>query len=247
VKVLVLRAEPSGSRTRHALELLGHEAVAAPLFQIVAVAGKKLPPPQLHRTYEIVIAASANAFAMLAPESRAALHGLPAMVVGTRSAEMAEGLGLRLACPPYRTAQALAAALDENTPPGPILYLAGQDRGPEIEAVLRRTGCDFNVAEVYAAKAVRALPESATAALQSGEIGAVLHYSTRSAKVYIELAKSAGLLIEALAPEQLCLSAGVARPLEEAGAKCLRIARLPDECELLSLLPSRAVGEAGSS
>jgi uroporphyrinogen-III synthase len=237
VKVLVLRAEPSAGRTGRALELLGHEAVLAPLFEIVAVSGGRLPSSRPHRSYGIVIASSANVFAMLAPESRANLRGLPAMVVGARSAELAEALGLHLAHPPYRTAEALAAALAENAPE-PILYLVGRDRGPEIEASLRSAGREFDIVEVYAAKAPAALPENARAMLQGGEIGAVLHYSNRSARIYVELASEATLLKEALAPEQLCLSAAVARPLAEAGAKRLRIAGLPEEHALLSLLRS---------
>jgi uroporphyrinogen-III synthase len=245
MKVLVLRAEPSASRTRERLALLGHEAVVAPLFEIVAVRGGIVPLLRSSRPYGTVIAGSANAFVMLAPEGRAQLSGLPALVVGARTAEMAKGLGVLLAAPPYHTAQELAAALEEQVLLEPILYLAGHDRTLDIETALRGARRDFDLVEVYDARAAPALPETAQAALRCGEIDAVLHYSRRSADVYVELASSAALLPEALAPRQLCLAAAIAKRLESAGAPRLRVARLPEESELLSLLEAGPDDESG--
>jgi uroporphyrinogen-III synthase len=240
VKVLVLRAEPSATRTRRALAALGHEAVLAPLAAIVALAGGGIPPGEDGRPYGAVIAASASALAMVAEESRPLLAGLPAMVVGARTAEMARELGLHLPWPIYRTALDLAAALATNRPQGPVLYLVGRERRPEIEAALRRHAPEFRLVELYAARTAERLPESAGSGLRLGEIGAVLHYSARSADAYVKLATREGLLVEALAPLQLCLSAAVGRPLAAAGAPRLRISPAPDEAHLLALLQGPA-------
>jgi uroporphyrinogen-III synthase len=236
VKVLVLRAEPAASRTKRALERLGHDAILAPLFELAPIAGDRFRRGAAPRSYAAVIAASANAFTMLDADRRTALSGMPAMTVGTRTAKAARALGLRLPWPIYRTARELGAALAAEPPPEPILYLTGRERRPEIEAALRRGPYDFDLVEIYAAMAVPALPAAASSALERGDVGAALHYSARSAQVYVELARREGRLDAALRPRQLCLSAAVARPLEAAGAKRVSLASAPEEVPLLSLL-----------
>jgi len=240
MKVLLLRTQPAAQRTARALARLGHEAVLAPLLEIEAVAEGRLPPPEAGARYGAVIGASANAFAHLHAESRARLAGLPALVVGTRTAQAARAAGLRLARPAFRDAQALgeglAQALAATPLTGTLLYLAGRERRPEIEAALRREKGAFVLAEIYAACIVPALPGAAAAALRQGQLGAVLHYSERSARAYVALAGAAGLLAQALAVRQLCLSQTIARPLLATGAASVGIAASPDERHLLALL-----------
>lgn len=234
MKLLVLRAQPAASRTARALERLGHKVIVAPLSEIAPVDGGQLPTPTT--PYAAVIAASANAFAALRAESRAALADLPAMLVGARTAQAAETLGLRPLRPIFRTARELAAVLHETAPPGHILYLTGRDRRAEIETALRKSRRAFTLVETYAARIVQALPPAARTALRRGGVEAVLHYSARSARAYVALADAQGLLTQALAPVQLCLSAAVAQSLEAAGATLVRVAAAPDERHLLALL-----------
>ncbi len=232
----MLRAQPACGRTARALTLAGHEAVIAPLFEIAPLASEQLQVRASDAPYGSVVAASPNAFTMLEARSLAGLAGLPAMLVGSRSAELAQALGLRPSRPVYRTARELAAGLKAQPPPGPILYLAGRDRRPEIETALRRSGRAFRLVEVYAARIVAALPAAARAALGRGEIDAVLHYSARSARAYLALADREGLLAQAVQPLQLCLSPAVAQALTVAGAKRVKIAASPEETQLLALL-----------
>jgi uroporphyrinogen-III synthase len=234
MKVLVLRPEPGASRTAEALASLGHEAVLAPLSEIVPVDDGFVPLPPPGSPYRCVVAASANAFTMLDSESRDALYELPALVVGAQTAAAAEAVGLRPVELTYGTAAELAEALATSAPSGHLLYLAGRDRKPEIEAALE--GHSFTLAVVYAANLVTALPIAARRALRAGPLDAVLHYSARSARAYVELAEKADLKQAALAPTQLCLSAAIAETLAQAGASDLRIAATPDEDNLLALL-----------
>ena len=46
----------------------------------------------------------------------------------------------------------------------------------------------------------------------------MLHFSRRSAEAYVDAARAAGLLANALKPIHFCLSAQVAEPLAQAGA-----------------------------
>jgi uroporphyrinogen-III synthase len=235
MRVLVLRAAEAATRTRGELERLGHEAILAPLFDIVPTA-HALPQAMAGSPFGTLIAASPNAIAMLDTRARPALAGLSALVVGERSAKLARDFGLRLRIPACATASELALAIEQSPPPGPVLYLAGADRRPEIEAAMTRVKLDFTLVETYAARSVSALAEAAGLALRRGEVDAVLHYSPRSAETYLSLAGRAALIPQAVSPMQLCLSAAVAEKLEAAGARKLRIAASPREDELLRLL-----------
>ena len=239
MNVLVLRAQPAAAGTARVLARLGHQAVVAPLI-VIGPAAARLARQLTETPHAAVIAASTTALDLLDAESRAAISGLKALVVGRRTEAAAAALGLDLAAPSFRTAAALAAALEaalrELAPKGPLLYLAGHDRKPEIEAALRRGAHRFTLAEVYAAKIVAKFPGAAVTALRQGDIDAVLHYSARSAAAFFRLAGEAGIGAEALNPRQLCLSAEVAQPLITAGAKRVESAHLPDEAHLLALL-----------
>ena len=88
--------------------------------------------------------------------------------------------------------------------------------------------------EAYEARAVESLPETAIAALRSGQIGAALHYSRRSADLVVRLAGEAGLASELRAFPHLCLSADAAAPLASIAATL--VAGDPSEDALLALL-----------
>ncbi|SED08129.1 uroporphyrinogen-III synthase [Rhizobiales bacterium GAS188] len=238
MKILVLRPQPAAARTARALARSGHEAIIAPLIVIAPAPGSRLLPLPADSTYAAVIAASANALAMLDAESSARLAGLPALLVGARTARAAAAIGLRPLAPAFRTARELAAALPDLPLRGPLLYLTGHDRRPEIETALRQGRYAFTLAEVYSADIAPRLPPIAETALRQAGLDAVLHYSARSATAYIGLAREAGVLDQALTPLQLCLSAEVAQVLLAAGASRVEIPASPDEAHLLALLGS---------
>ena len=88
---------------------------------------------------------------------------------------------------------------------------------------------------IYRAIAATGLPPAAAEALASG-IDGVLHFSRRSAEAYVDAARAAGLLANALKPVHFCLSAQVAEPLAQAGAADIRVAERPNEAALVALI-----------
>jgi uroporphyrinogen-III synthase len=68
------------------------------------------------------------------------------------------------------------------------------------------------------------------------EIEAVLHYSRRSARAFLEAARAGGVEISALALPQCCISATVAAILRDAGASQVTAAASPDENALFEAL-----------
>jgi uroporphyrinogen-III synthase len=89
---------------------------------------------------------------------------------------------------------------------------------------------------VYRAVAAEALAADVQAALTAGAIDGVLHYSPRSAAVFLGCARRAGLERAVLSVAHYCLSAAVAAPLVAAGAATVGIAPAPDEAALLRLI-----------
>jgi uroporphyrinogen-III synthase len=65
-----------------------------------------------------------------------------------------------------------------------------------------------------------------------------LHFSRRTAGIYLDCARGAGLLVRALTPSHYCLSEQVAEPLRAAGAARIAIAARPEEMALIDLVPS---------
>ena len=118
----------------------------------------------------------------------------------------------------------------------PLLYLAGADRTGDVAGVLTEAGVPVETAVVYRAVMVKELPMAVRTALAAGAIDGILHFSRRSADVYVKCALSARMLDSALAPTQYCLAPQVAEPLAAAGAKKIAVAPRPEEAALLDLL-----------
>jgi uroporphyrinogen-III synthase len=96
-------------------------------------------------------------------------------------------------------------------------------------------GVDLQIVETYLAREISSLGEDAGRALRAGELDAVLHYSRRSAGLFIALAQGAGLWVEAAKLRHFALSPDVAEPLATAGAR-IHVAAHPDEDHLFALL-----------
>jgi uroporphyrinogen-III synthase len=80
------------------------------------------------------------------------------------------------------------------------------------------------------------LPRETSEAFAANGVEAVLHYSRRSARAFLEAARAAGVEISALAVPQCCISANVASILRDAGATQVMVAAAPDENALFDLL-----------
>jgi uroporphyrinogen-III synthase len=100
--------------------------------------------------------------------------------------------------------------------------------------VLPSAGTRVDTVVIYRAVADTQLPREVEAAFAAHEIDGVVHFSPRTAAAFITAA--AALAPAALALPQFCLSAAVAKPLQAAGARDLRIAARPDEAALLELI-----------
>ncbi len=233
VQVLITRPAEAGARTAVALAAHGWRAVLAP---IMAVAATGAPWPL--GVVDAVVATSAHAFEQLAGGDLPRLEVrrlMPLFLVGERTAAAATAAGFAGRAWVAPDAERLVDLVAEALPSGRrLLYLAGRDRKPALEAALPRLEQNLEILEVYEAQPVDRLDPGAIAAIAEGRIAAVLHYSHRSAALFCALATAAGA--DASGPVHVCMSADVAAPLAEAGYPRIETAAAPEEGAIVAVL-----------
>ena len=179
--VALFRARDDAALSVARLRKLGFRAISAPVIEIAPVRVRAA-----HKRYDAVVASSARAFAGGAIAEAAS----PLYVVGARTARAAEAIGWPPAAPPARDAARMVEILRRDLPRGAsVLYLAGRDRKPTLEASLGEYALE--VVEAYAAEARLSWRAPEIRALASCD--AALHYSRRSAGLAARLAESSGL------------------------------------------------------
>ena len=118
----------------------------------------------------------------------------------------------------------------------PLLYLAGADLARDLAGELGERGFTVVTQTTYRMVAVSSLPPEVCDAFAAHGIEAVLHYSRRSARAFLEAARGAGVEITALAIPQCCISDAVASVVRDAAAAQVMVAATPDENALFEAL-----------
>jgi uroporphyrinogen-III synthase len=233
MRLLITRPASEGARTAAALESQGHETLLAPLLRIEWLAADFGPGP-----WDGVIMTSANAArAACEHPRRDELLPLKLFTVGRSTAQAARACGFRDVVSADGDVSDLLNLLRQSPPPASrLLYLAGADRSVDLSATLAAAGMQVDTAVMYQAFAETQLPREAETAFAAHEIDGVLHFSPRTAAAFV--AAATAIAPSALAIPQFCLSEAVAKPLQAAGARDLRIAARPDEAALLELIRS---------
>ena len=227
MRLLLTRAAADAARTAARLDAMGHTVLVSPVIEMVAT---QAPWPR--GVVDGVVASSAQAFAVAgtepSPETR---RVIPLFLVGERTAASAREAGFLGAATIGETAADLCGRIGRMPRPGRLLYLAGRDRKPELEAGLSAMATDLVVSEVYRAQATGALDPVAREALEGGRVDGVLHYSRRSAALFCRIAP------DSMRPlRHFALSEDTAVPLREAGCVAVRVAEAPTEAALLALV-----------
>lgn len=236
--VLLTRAVDEAARTAAKLAENGHSAILSPVLDMVPT-GAEWP----RGVIDGVLATSAQAFELFSdapdwplPEAR---RLMPLFVVGARTLDAARERGFEGAALVAPDARALAASVTAHVAASSrLVYLAGRDRKPDLEKEVTGAGIGVETIEVYAAQAAESLSEEAEALIAAGEIGAVLHYSKRSAEIFVGLARQSGLEVVDLV--HIAISADAAAPLRRAQFKDVYIAEEPNEQMMLRLVTALA-------
>ena len=233
MRLLITRAAAEGVRTAAALQQQGHTILLAPLLRIETLAPDFSPGP-----WDAVIMTSANAArALRGHPRRDELLPLKLFAVGRTTAQAAQACGFRDVVSADGDVSDLLNLLGESPlRTGRLLHLAGADRTVVLSAALAPAGTHVDTVVIYRAVAEARLPDEVESAFVARRIDGVLHFSARTAAAFVTAAAAVGPT--ALGLPQFCLSAAVAKPLQAAGARDLRIAARPDEAALLDLIGS---------
>jgi uroporphyrinogen-III synthase len=237
--VLVTRPHPDNETTAATLRARGFDVLLAPILQFEPLAFQD----DLDAGYGAVIVTSANALRGFEqhPEGRRLL-ALPLFAVGEHTAAAARRVGFGTVSVSNGgvsglrddvVARAKAGELDSASP---LLYLAGADLARDLAGDLGARGFSVVTHTTYRMKPVSDLPREACEAFAANQIDAVLHYSRRSARAFVDAARAGGVEISALAIPQCCISDAVASTVRDAGATQVLTARSPDEVALLEAL-----------
>lgn len=241
MRLLVTRPQQDAQRTAAALSRQGHQVEIAPLMRIAPVADAALGSGP----WSGLIFTSANAVrAVEGLASAAALAGLPAFAVGERTAAVARAAGFGNVVAgggdALQLTQAVRAWAAAEGGRDRLLYLAGEELSHDLAAMLAPDGAIVHTVTVYRAVPAERFPAALDAALAAGAIEGVLHFSRRSAEVFLDCARAAGVLTQALRASHYCISQQAAAPLMAGGAARVQVAARPDEAALLALIGAGA-------
>ena len=237
--VLVTRPHPDDEATAGALRARGFEVLQAPML--------RFEPVPFHddadARYGAIIVTSANALRAIAPHlAGSRLLKLPLFAVGEHTASAARDAGFG----EVMTAKGDAAALRDLVlasvktkqlkKAATLLYLAGADLARDLAAELGEKGFTVVTHTTYRMIPASSLPREICDAFVANRIEAVLHYSRRSARAFLDAARSGGVEISALALPQCCISSAVASILRDAGATQVTAAAEANENALFEAL-----------
>jgi uroporphyrinogen-III synthase len=238
--LLVTRPEPDAERTASVLRARGHRVTIAPLLRAETIPGADFGGGP----FAAVVMTSANAARAIADHPRREeLLALPVFTVGRHTAEAAGAAGfsnVASADGGWRELVRLVASNTTTKAKGAtrLLYLPAERPAGDVAGVLTALGRTVETVVLYRTVANPDAARQLRAAFADAVDG-VLHYSPRSAQAFLAAARSAGALEAALKATHYCLSAGIAAPLEAAGATMVRVARRPKEAALVELLSFR--------
>jgi uroporphyrinogen-III synthase len=237
--VLVTRPHPDDEATAAALRAKGFEVMLAPMLRFEPVAFHDDGDAR----YGAVIVTSANALRGIAPHLEGSrLLKLPLFAVGEHTAAAAHRAGFDNVIPANGDAASLRDSVlasvkaKELKKASPLLYLAGADLARDLAGELDERGFTVVTRTAYRMIPVSSLPREACEAFAASGIEAVLHYSRRSARAFLDAARAGGVEISALAIPQCCISAAVASVVRDAGAAQVMAAASSDENALFEVL-----------
>jgi uroporphyrinogen-III synthase len=237
--VLVTRPHPDDEATAAALRAKGFEVMLAPMLRFEPVAFHD----DEEARYGAVIVTSANALRGIAPHLNGSrLVQLPLFAVGEHTASAAHRAGFDNVIPANGDAASLRDSVlasvkaKELKKASTLLYLAGADLARDLAGELGERGFTVVTHTTYRMIPVSSLPREACDAFAASGIEAVLHYSRRSARAFLNAARAGGVEISALAIPQCCISAAVASVVRDAGATQVMAAASPDENALFEVL-----------
>lgn len=119
---------------------------------------------------------------------------------------------------------------------GALLHLSGEQVTEGLAEPLAKAGFALGRQVVYRAVAADALTPATVEAVAARQLDAVLLFSPRTARIFVELIGSHGLREPITRVAAICLSAAVAQPCREIAWGAVHVAARPELGALLEAL-----------
>lgn len=241
--MLVTRPDPDGAATAERLAALDIAAVSAPMM-VRETLSTHLPDASGFAALAIT---STNALRALAERDRLApLLDKPLFAVGDRTAHEARMLGFADVTPAEGTLDSLVTTIALARPDGAVFYPCGRHLSGDLPHALAAHGLMAIACPVYDMVAQTRLPADIESLLVSGDLGAVLLYSRRTAEIFCDLATRV-LPVEARRRlPVICLSDNVAEPVLANHFSRILLADHPSEQAMLALALTFTREQTGS-
>lgn len=232
MRVLVTRPSEDARQTELLLRARGHDVLVAPLMSVHFRDGPKLQLTGI----QAILATSANGVRALARRSEC--RELPLFAVGPQTAEAARIAGFVSVMNAGGDAAALAKAVPAwaSAVKGPLLHASGADGDGRLVDALRALGFAVLTEHLYEVESVAEMPAFVREALADGRVDAVLLYSPRSARTFVDCVHRAGLVAPASRLIGVCISEATAAALAPLALHEVRIADQPNQAALLECL-----------
>ncbi|WP_240906449.1 uroporphyrinogen-III synthase [Komagataeibacter xylinus] len=227
--MIITRPPPGLAPTMAAVARLGWRPIAASMLHVEQLS----LAPDTSRPDAIVLTSGQAIAAINRPE----WHDVPCYVVGHATGGRARAAGFAHVVTAAGTADDLGALLRAALPGRGLLLLAvGRGYGLDMAQALRAEGFCVIRRCVYAVSPERHLPAQAAQALATGQVAAILFYSTRTAQSFLAAlnAAQAAMLGQVVA---VAMSTGVANALATGPAwRDICVAARPDQAAMLACL-----------
>jgi uroporphyrinogen-III synthase len=232
MRVLVTRPLDDALEIQILLAARGHEVVVAPLLRVEFRRG---PDIDLQGA-QAILATSANGVRALA--HRTGRRDMPVFAVGPQTAQAAKALGFNKVKSADGDAVALAQAVPNWTSPkaGALLHVAGVDAAGKLAEALTGSGFQVRSEILYDVITVSEMPANALDEITANRIDALLLFSPKSARAFVQCLQAAGLAQHASSMIAGCISQATAASLALLAMKEIRIAERPNQASLLNCL-----------
>ncbi len=225
--VLITRPEPAASQTASVLQARGYQTLVCPMLEIQPAL--PLPPAP----FQAILVTSGNALPAL---SRFDLS-TRILTVGDATAARAVKAGFRHVLSAGRDAGALAelAAAELLPADGPLLLASGAGQGLDLAADLQARGFTLRRRIAYRRVAAESLSEEVRAALDAGRVGHAIFFSADTARAFIRCIENPATALAGV--EALAISSQTELALRNVAWRAIRVAKHPNQDELVALLP----------
>ena len=225
MRLIITRPQIDAVALAEKLRALGHDAIIAPLLNIVPRANVSIPD----LPYQAICATSANGLRCL--NAPIGLQ-IPVFTVGEQSAAAARIKGFQNIEVQGGDVDGLVHYLSNRLKPsdGPLLYLSGAETSGDLEGQLSKSG--YDITRVITYDAVKCALDHHSGAIASCD--GILIYSLRTAKLWCQEIQRLGLNHVAEKLRHFCLSPHVAKALPQNWHRF--VAKEPTEKSLLALL-----------